>query len=50
MHGRGCEALILACTELSVIKADEHLDDFYVDPMEVMAERAIAFMGKSVKE
>ena len=30
-------------------KADEHLDDFYTDPMEVMAERAIVFMGKQVK-
>ena len=45
----GCKAVLLACTELSVIKADEHLDDFYVDPMEVMAERAIEFMGKQVK-
>ena len=45
----GCKAALLACTELSVIKADEHLDDFYVDPMEVMAERAIEFMGKQVK-
>lgn len=46
----GCDAALLACTELSVIKADEHLDDFYVDPMEVMAERAIEFMGKTVKK
>ena len=45
----GCDAALLACTEWSVIKAEEHLDDFYVDPMEVMAERAIEFMGKQVK-
>ena len=45
----GCKGALLACTELSVIKADEHLDEFYVDPMEVMAERAIEFMGKQVK-
>lgn len=45
----GCKGALLACTELSVIKADEHLDDFYTDPMEVMAECAIEFMGKQVK-
>ena len=46
----GCSAALLACTELSVIKADEHLSDFYIDPMEVLAERAIEFMGKKVKK
>lgn len=45
----GCAGALMACTELSVIKADENLDDFYIDPMEVMAERAIEFMGKQVK-
>ena len=50
VRAAGCDAALLACTELSVIKADEHLDDFYVDPMEVMAERAIEFMGKTVKK
>ncbi len=45
----GCRGALLACTELSVIKAEEHLDDYYTDPMEVMAERAIEFMGKQVK-
>ena len=45
----GCSAALLACTELSVVKADEHLDGFYIDPMEVMAVRAIEFMGKKVK-
>ena len=46
----GCAGALLACTELSVIKADEKLDDFYTDPMEVMAERAIEFMGKKVNK
>ena len=40
----------MACTELSVIKADNGLADFYVDPMEVLAEKVIAFAGKHVKE
>ena len=46
----GCAGALLACTELSVIKVDEKLDDFYTDPMEVMAERAIEFMGKKVRK
>lgn len=45
----GCGTALLACTELSCIKADEHLSDFYIDPMEVLAERCIEFMGKQVK-
>ena len=45
----GCKAALMACTELSVVKSDEKLGDFYVDPMEIMAERAIEFMGKRVK-
>ena len=49
LKAAGCSAALLACTELSVIKADEHLDDFYIDPMEVLAEKAIEFMGKQVK-
>ncbi len=46
----GCQRAIMACTELSVIKADNGLADFYVDPMEVLAEKVIAFAGKHVKE
>lgn len=45
----GCTHAIMGCTELSVIKADEGLDDFYVDPMEVLAERVIQFSGGEVK-
>lgn len=46
----GCKAALTACTELSVIKIDEALDSFYVDPMEILAERAIVFMGKELKK
>lgn len=45
----GCKCALMACTELSVIKSDENLDEFYIDPMVVMAEKAIEFMGKKVK-
>lgn len=40
-----CKIALLACTELSVIKADNELSDFYLDPMAVMADRALEFMG-----
>lgn len=49
LKGNGCCAALTACTELSVIKADEALCPFYVDPMEILAERAIVFMGKALK-
>ncbi len=42
----GCASVLLACTELSVIKADENLDDWYTDPMMILAERVVAFCGK----
>lgn len=45
----GCKNAIMACTELSVIKADNGLSDFYVDPMEVLAEKVILFSGHEVK-
>ena len=41
----GCQKALLACTELSVIRAAEGLPDFYLDPMEIMAVRALEFMG-----
>jgi len=49
LKANGCMAALTACTELSVIKAEERLDTFYADPMEILAEKAIVFMGKSLK-
>lgn len=46
---KGCRAALTACTELSVIKADEELGALYVDPMEILAQKAIVFMGKNLK-
>ena len=45
----GCSLVILACTELSVIKADEDLPDMYVDPMLVLARKLIEFTGRRYK-
>ncbi len=49
VRAAGCTHAIMGCTELSVIKADEGLDDFYLDPMEVLAEKVIQFSGGEVK-
>ena len=45
----GCAAVVLACTELSVIKADEGLGDWYVDPMETLARKVIETAGKAYR-
>lgn len=50
LHDMGCTKALLACTELSVIKADHHLSDFYIDPMEVMADRCLQRIGKKERE
>lgn len=44
----GCEKIILGCTELSVLKKEYSLSDFYVDSLEVLAEVAIKKCGKQV--
>ena len=45
----GCSKVLLACTELSVIKADEGLEDWYMDPMDTLARLVIAAAGKEYK-
>ena len=43
---QGCEAAVLACTELSVVRRELSLGSFYFDPMEIMAERCLDFYEK----
>ncbi|MBR6514279.1 MAG: aspartate/glutamate racemase family protein [Clostridia bacterium] len=43
---KGCDRIILGCTELSLIKRDHGLDSFYIDALEVLAWRSILFCGK----
>lgn len=43
---RGCDALILGCTELSLLKKHHLRDERFVDSMEVLARSAIARCGK----
>lgn len=45
----GCDAALLACTELSCIRDQNHLSGYYIDPLEVLARHAIRFMGKRLR-
>lgn len=49
MKLHGCERVILGCTELSVLRRDYSLGDWYVDSLEVLAARAIEACGRRVK-
>lgn len=43
---RGCERLVLGCTELSLLKKEGLDDAIFVDSLEVLAYRTIVEMGK----
>ncbi len=45
----GCDAAVLACTELSVFRANHELDSYYVDAMRVLAERCVTLCGGRLK-
>ena len=45
----GCGGALLACTELSVAGQELAAGAFYLDPLEILAESAIAFMGKTIR-
>ena len=47
---QGCDGAILACTELSVFRAEAGLNEFYTDALEVLCEKAITTCGKNLKE
>ncbi|WMJ22221.1 amino acid racemase [Paludicola sp. MB14-C6] len=47
---QGCERVILGCTELSILKREYSLNNFYVDSLEVLVEKAITACGKKVKK
>lgn len=46
----GAQAIILGCTELSLIKRDYVIGPGYIDAMEVMAMRSIVLSGAKLKE
>ncbi len=46
LRGQGCDAVILACTELSVLNVNYSLNpDFYIDAMNVVAKACIERCG-----
>lgn len=49
LKDKGCEAAILACTELSCFRENHKLCDFYIDALEVLSDEAIRFCQKNTK-
>lgn len=49
LKSRGAQAIILGCTELSLIKESEHLNEDFVDPLEILAEASIIACGYKIK-
>ncbi len=50
LFGRGAEPVLLACTELSLVKRDLSLGDGFLDVMEVLARKAVMSCGRLKKE
>ncbi|WP_040224961.1 aspartate/glutamate racemase family protein [Bhargavaea cecembensis] len=50
MAGRGCDRIVLGCTELSVVKRELSLGTRYLDSLRVIAEAAITACGHRLKE
>lgn len=46
----GCDGAILACTELSVFRAEAGLSDYYTDALEILCEQSILKCGKALRE
>ena len=46
IRNAGCEAAILACTELSCFARQHPLPNYYIDAMDVLIDRTIQFFGK----
>ena len=49
MLEKGCDRLLLACTELSCYKDKFGLSDIYVDALEILADEAVRKCGKKLK-
>lgn len=43
-----CDKIILGCTELSVLREEYKLDDYYIDPIEVISKEIISRSGKQL--
>ena len=49
LRDMGAQAVILGCTELSLIKRDYPIGSGYLDVMDVLAQRAVTMCGGSLK-
>ena len=49
LRSAGCDAIILGCTELSIIKRDNDIGSGYLDALEVLARAAVLTCGKQLK-
>lgn len=49
LAAQGCEVAIMGCTELSMVKEDYNLPEFFLDAMDVLTERAILMCGGKLK-
>ncbi|NLK39487.1 MAG: aspartate/glutamate racemase family protein [Clostridiales bacterium] len=49
LKNAGCDRIILGCTELSLIKRQVHLDDFFADSLDILARSAIRACGKKIR-
>ena len=49
LAANGCEAAIMACTELSCFKEMYRALDYYIDAMEVLAAKSIQVCGRKLK-
>jgi len=45
----GAEIIVLGCTELSIVHRDLHLDDHYLDALQLLAAKSIVSCGKPIK-
>lgn len=45
LEQQGCDMAVLGCTELSLIKRDEHLGPFFIDSTEVLCRAALRACG-----
>ena len=50
MRANGAEAIILGCTELSLVKRDNYIGPGYIDAMEVLAQKSLISCGSVLKK
>lgn len=50
VDNKDVDGFILGCTELSVVKRELKLDNSFIDPLKVEAEKIIKYFKKDVKE